>query len=442
VPRPEIVEEAIRATRYWGPGGGERRVEEQPRELRVRVGIPPNPIRKVVMPKANEVDFEKTTIAEAFGVNATILNTETVQAFSRWHPHLFENSYKFRDKSVNIGLEVEVENVLKIDPQLSLCFWTVHEDGSLRNRGREFKTYPMPLQYSEAALRQLFASLNEDVDFSKRTSIHVHMDMRQLSMSQVMGVLYTYAAIENLLFKFAGANRRNSIFCVPLVETDLLFNHSGKPVETFLQTLNKWQKYTALNLKPLATFGTMEFRQFPGTDNIQQILVWMDLLAHLRIFAYRYPLKHIIAQVSELNTSSAYKHLISDIFGPLSVYLDTSNLLQDMEKACYFIKNSPVVNPFNQKVCSSKEKASSFYEQTMPKAPSSEFSPQETEVIQLLINHFLPQMAGDPIERKYRQIAQNWTAIWRIANDENRALMDILRSRTHREQAPDEEANV
>jgi hypothetical protein len=415
--------EAVRPQRYeWiGQGIEERIIRDSNRQP----ALPPAP-RKIKVPDMNEIDFDKTPIGDVFGIQTQTLNSETIKAFSQWHPQLFENRYKFRDKSVHIGLEVEAENILKIDPQLTLCFWSVHEDGSLRNRGREFKTYPMPLQYSEAALKLLFNSLNKDVDFSKRTSVHAHIDMRQLSMSQSMGVLYTYAAMENLLFKFAGANRRNSIFCVPLIETDLLFHNNGKPVDMFLQLLKKWQKYTALNLKPLQTFGTMEFRQLPGTDNIQQILIWLDLLTHIRVFAYRYPLKHIITQISELNTSSAYKHFVDDVFDSLSVYLDTSNLQNDMEKACYLIKNSPVANDFNIRVCSSKEKQSSFNEFYNPS--EEEFSEQEIKIILILATRFFPHSLSDNITN-WNILRKNWTQIWRIANAENRALLNSLKER-------------
>src|SRR3990167_448968 len=149
------------AVRGEAPGPGERFFALQV--------LPRAAPRKNKVIDLKEIDFDKTPIGDVFNTSVNLLNNEIVKAFSVWHPHLFENRYKFKDRGVHIGLEVEVENVLKIDPQLSLCFWSIHEDGSLRNRGREFKTYPMPLQYSEAALKLLFNSLNKDMDFSKRT---------------------------------------------------------------------------------------------------------------------------------------------------------------------------------------------------------------------------------------------------------------------------------
>ena len=49
--------------------------------------------------------------------------------------------YIFKDPKVHIGIEVEVENVTSINPNIPIGFWQIDEDGSLRNHGKEFKTF-------------------------------------------------------------------------------------------------------------------------------------------------------------------------------------------------------------------------------------------------------------------------------------------------------------
>jgi len=320
---------------------------------------------KISSQKKNEISFEKTKLAELFRhrVNG-IITHEIVKQFAGYHQGLFNScDYIFKDKNTLIGIELEVENVLMIDPNIPLIFWQITEDGSLRNRGREFKTYPTPLGYIEPALRLLLDGINKDVDFSKRTSIHVHMDMRHMTLSQLMGALFTYAVVENVLFKFAENERRQSIFCVPITETLIFTNLHKKPEHLFIDISNYWQKYTALNLLPIKTFGTFEFRQLPGTMNLKKILIWIDLLSRIRIFAYRNDFTTIMAKITELNTSSAYKEFIADVFGELAVYLDQSNLLSDMEKPAYILKHCGVTNDFHQWIIGQKNEKSSFSEQ-------------------------------------------------------------------------------
>ena len=382
------------------------------------VGIDPVPWNEDVVMykhKKKEVKFDTSKIGEIFKVDPRIAIThEHIKQFSKHHPDLYkEPLYQFKDKNTLVGIEVEVENVLFIDPNIPLLFWEITEDGSLRNRGREFRTYPVPLGYVEPALRQLFSGLNEDVDFSRRTSIHVHLDVRQLTFSQAVGLLFTYAAVENVLFKFASGNRRNSIFCVPITETNLLSSFHTKPENLFLNIGNYWQKYTALNLLPISKFGTFEFRQLPGTSNINQILLWLDMLSHLRIYAYRYPLEAIIKTIADLNTSSAYHNFIEDVFGPLSTYLDMSQLIVDMEKPCYVIKNSSVVNSFHHKVVSNINNNSSFAKLWRPKTPytvsqrkaldyfKKNYWNEDYDDLMLLISDHRRALSELPREREY-----------------------------------------
>lgn len=250
-----------------------------------------------------------------------------------------------------LGLEVEIENVMRVGPNVLNSLWAVKADHSLRNNGNEFVTPGViSASVAESALKLLFQELNPDIDFSKRTSIHVHLDARQFSVDQLMSFLFTYIVIENLLFKFVGNNRRNNIFCVPIVETNLMERIMGKPVEFVTGIGSYWHKYSALNLLPITTFGSIEFRHMPGTTNIQHLLQWIDLILCMKVYAYKYSLNNILEEIIHLNSNSRYKQFIESIFGERCVYLDVSNLLNDMEKQVYLIKHCGMTNMFHQKV--------------------------------------------------------------------------------------------
>ena len=97
-----------------------------------------------------------------------------------------------------IGVEVEIENVISVG-SISQKLWHSVEDGSLRNGGIEFKTPGViRVKYIEYALRNLFQNLNPDIDFSIRTSIHVHQDVRGMTLKQFLCLILTYLTVENI----------------------------------------------------------------------------------------------------------------------------------------------------------------------------------------------------------------------------------------------------
>ena len=320
---------------------------------------PPNPIIKKMIRKTPTTDFLHTKLGDLFGIPSPVQPDDGFLGEYMGAQGLSFGNYAYELKSDLIGVEVEVENVLYINPNLMLGFWIMDEDGSLRNRGREFKTHALKLKYIEPALKQLLEpglGLNKDVDFSHRTSIHVHMDVRGMTASQLLGLVMTYITVENILFKYAGAQRRSSVYCVPIIETNLLANLDLGNWHNFSSTITDyWRKYTALNLLPISTQGTIEFRQLPGTANVNQILIWIDLLYKLKLYAYQNSFEHIVKQISELNTTSAYSKFVKSVFGDLSNYLVTTSLLADMERAVYRVKHCAAVNEFHQNLLKLRE---------------------------------------------------------------------------------------
>lgn len=313
--------------------------------------ILPTPKKKSV----KEVS-ETNTIQEVFGISAPErLIPDHSTEFVRLNKLENATSYKYADPKSLVGLEIEVENVMYIDPNIPLAFWKIAEDGSLRNNGREFKTLALPLNSVEPALTQLARGLNPNVDFSVRTSVHVHQDVRGMTLNQLIGMLLTYVSVENLLFKYAGNNRRNSIYCVPLADTDFLtrMDSREKLMNMLRDVGHNWHKYSALNLLPIRTFGTVEYRHMPGTLEVKKLLIWVDLLSRLKLYAYKHDYNSIVETITGLNTNSRYKEYVADVFGDLVLYLDTSNLQMDMEHGVFDVKNATVANKFHEVVTKS-----------------------------------------------------------------------------------------
>jgi len=215
-----------------------------------------------------------------------------------------------------LGVEIEVENVprpRKISDAVDDTLYTITNDGSLRNYGIEIITKPIQAQYIEQLLKHLYAALPERAEFSPRTSIHVHMNARDLTCEQLASLISCYIIVEKLLYYWIGTNRHKSIFCVPIQDTNLPIN-----LESFLTTHNIrhlfWFKYTGMNLLPLKQQGSIEFRQLHGTRDPDLIVSWISLLQCLFKYAVETDSEKVTSQILLLNTTSDYFQFLEGIF--------------------------------------------------------------------------------------------------------------------------------
>ena len=126
---------------------------------------------------------------------------------STWEEqHPFKPKYQLVDKATYIGLELEIEN---IPPRFIIDnpYWTVHRDGSLRNNGLEFVTPPIKISRIEQALTVLFNQLQQGYTYGERTSVHVHVNVRTMTLKQLELFVLTYMIFEKALFNWVGHNR-------------------------------------------------------------------------------------------------------------------------------------------------------------------------------------------------------------------------------------------
>lgn len=175
------------------------------------------------------------------------------------------------------GLECEIESIA------APCNWpgfSVKEDHSLRNHGYEFVSFPETQKSLLVYFKNMHGSLSfrkKEEAFSERTSIHVHVNCRNLDLKQVRNIVLLYALFEEYFFKFASPDRRANIHCTPLTETYLPVRYC-KPLPYLVDS---WSKYTALNIVPLKTLGTIEFRHMHGHNDAALLDEWLSTIRNL-----------------------------------------------------------------------------------------------------------------------------------------------------------------
>lgn len=247
--------------------------------------------------------------------------------------------YPVVDKATVLGIEVEIERVNGMAKDSWMEFFNSTQDGSLRNNGVEFVSKPLKASLVEQALTTLFDSFNPGTEFSPRTSIHVHMNVRNLTPEQLKAVVSVYMLFERSLFNFVGEGREHNIFCVPLLATD--YNeYLTQLFEPGNEKVMQWMKYTALNLRPVTDKGTIEFRHMHGTYDVEKLMTWINLILSLKRFIYRNDnLEQLDQRIAALNTVSDYGQFAEEVFGSFSYIITRQpTFMYDMAESVGVLK--------------------------------------------------------------------------------------------------------
>ncbi len=268
-----------------------------------------------------------TTILETYSLKK--VNSFTLKKFPE---------VDFVDPDLLFGVEFEIEHTGH-KPYDEISGITFKEDGSLRNNGMEFITKPMAYRALKPSIESFFRFYEwDDHNYSERTSIHVHANCQDLTFQQLSSILLQYQVFEKLLYTFVGGDRDKNIFCVPWSETQLNYNVVTKLQKNDTLVVRRWQKYTGLNLLPLETQGTIEFRQMPGIHDVDKILAWIGIIGSMFAYARKHSMEDIEKEFTHLNTSSAYGLILDKVFGQYAERLKTPGYEELLEAGVLNIK--------------------------------------------------------------------------------------------------------
>lgn len=257
----------------------------------------------------------------------------------------YKNTLPIKQEKYLFGIEVEAEQVPELVERLE--YWTTTNDPSLRNNGIEFVSVPLRMEQLEKALINLNNCLPTTVEFTGRTSVHIHMNVRDLTLSQIINLVMLYTVVEKVLFKWVGHERENSPFCVPITDSNLVHTLPAL-LENPRYIPEVWNKYAALNLVPMQEKGTVEFRHMYGTSDVKTLITWCNMLACLKDTAKRFQPKELQEHIAQLNTNSAYSLFIDDVFAEFAAEFNGYPLQDLMERAVTSLKVMMITQPAQQ----------------------------------------------------------------------------------------------
>lgn len=218
------------------------------------------------------------------------------------------------DDAMGIEIEMEMTNPLDVGT-LGLQNFTAKNDGSLRNWGVEFVSKPISFKERKALLDEfdnVLSSKNLDtrIEDCARTSVHVHVNMKNKTYLQLMNILTAYAICEGPMVAWCGPTRMGNLFALRIPESATNFDATIKQTSAYEAYYpNGELRYSALNMCSLLNFNTLEFRSLRGVYDVKVYDKWMMALSKLIDVAsneFRNPLE--IVEFFQTTPNNAFLH--------------------------------------------------------------------------------------------------------------------------------------
>lgn len=191
----------------------------------------------------------------------------------------------------DVGVEIEVE-ANNLPPREAVSVhWRKERDASLRGESAEFVLQsPVPIKLLDRAFKELdnaLKSYGTVVRPTYRAGIHVHVNVQQLTPTQLVTFISAYFLLEEVLLRFCDKTRLGNHFCLRMSDASYSLDALVSFIqEQNLQVLNTEDlRYASLNVTSLFKYGSLEFRALESTLDFERIKIWAGVLTHLRDYA-------------------------------------------------------------------------------------------------------------------------------------------------------------
>lgn len=225
--------------------------------------------------------------------------------------------FKFLKKiegEVGIEIEVEGEHIPKINNEI----WRTEEDGSLKSIENCEYVLNNPVKRYEIDkviknLTDIWKDNNTVIHESHRAGIHVHINVRDLTLDEVIAFALSYYIVEDILIDFCGEDRVGNLFCLRSSDAEWVLIHLKHCLETdkIKELKTDAIRYSSLNYKALLQYGSLEFRGMRSTRKLLYLKKWVKLLLALKDYSIGKNPKDIIFEYSIKGAKGFYQ----DIFG-------------------------------------------------------------------------------------------------------------------------------
>lgn len=245
---------------------------------------------------------------------------------------------------ISVGVEVELENLASNWRGASaVSSWEVVNDGSLRGVAREIRSRS-PVRGNELKqnLLQLFRGFHDNSltrHSNARTSMHVHVNVLDMSRNEFRCLLAVGSLADSILFKHTGPNRPFTGYSAPTANNlaKLLGEASELRLHSMSTSLADYlgfavdsieSRYQSVNLQALVKHGTVEFRHFETPETREDMVKIINACMNVKLAA-----RMMAQSIAEAN----YKEpdfLYENALAALDVYFPDYQTSMDKESFC------------------------------------------------------------------------------------------------------------
>lgn len=250
-----------------------------------------------------------------------------------------------------VGVEIEIQTNSGAESFRDTA-WSAVPEGSIR--GFEIVlSRPLSGALLVEALddaEEKINTLRGDNKFSEMTSTHVHIDIRDMEVDQLLNFLTLSIMFENVLYSYVAEHRSKNHFCLRTNDCTDVLERLDKLVKakvagnlthrTFSELFSvESVKYAGINLSSIARYGSLEFRMHHGTGTANEIIRWVNILLSLKEYAMgegRTP-TNILDTKKELGISSIFSSALGSYSGILSYEEVEEDILNGIRNAQDFV---------------------------------------------------------------------------------------------------------
>lgn len=205
-------------------------------------------------------------------------------------------------EGAHFGVEVEVEGC---GLPSRVNGFSVVQEGSLRPvNGEDGKEYvfkqPSPIDTTCELIYKLNSVLHKEgsfPEFSNRTSVHVHVNVTDMTVEQWFNFLFLWVLFEEAMLDYCGESRKGNLFCLSSQNAEGFMFTLEEVIRTgVIPILGDEVRYSAVNVAATPKYGSVEFRSMRGTTDPEILIPWISTLSHLRCVAMEYETPQVMLE--------------------------------------------------------------------------------------------------------------------------------------------------
>ena len=227
-------------------------------------------------------------------------------------------SSKLVDSDEYIGIELELENSNNHSFHVAVVGqWETVGDGSLKYNGKEFRfRQPLAGQDIITALDTFSNAITstglQPYHDGHRGSTHFHINVSNSTVPELYYQILLSNYIEPVLMAMCKPDRSNNSFAVTTTKTkDTMVVLDRIRNGQFMFNDNVW-KYRAIGLNSIYSKGSLEYRMFHSTHDMDEVLSWANAVLAIKVASRRFADK--LPSLIKKGLNSSPQVVIDEIF--------------------------------------------------------------------------------------------------------------------------------